>query len=126
MAVLFFLSNSLFTENYGRNFKLPGTKLVGIGNNVSDNGTIYPFLNGKNTNTDYRVFDILGRNITTSNNFSNGKYFLQVFDKITGDILGTQGFINYGGKLNVEFKIAPTQYLGKITREDADSPYVLT
>ncbi len=115
------------SANYGTvgvdkfDFNIPASSVVGLGNSVTNDGNVYPFLNGQTNNATYRVFDITGRNVTGSEQYAIGTYFLQVIDKLSGSILGTERFINYSGKLNVNFREAPRQYLGKITIEDADS-----
>ncbi len=114
------------SANYGSvgvddfDFNIPASSVVGLGNNVTNDGNIYPFLNGQSNNVDYRVFDITGRNVTKNSRFSTGAYFLQVFNKSSGEILGTERFLNYSGKLTVEFKETPKQHLGKISN-DTDS-----
>lgn len=86
-------------------FKLPSTKLTALGNSITSDGRVYPFLDGSPDNVGYRVYDLSGREVTDSPVYAQGKYFLQVFNKTTGKVLGVESFIYLDGNgLEVQFK----------------------
>lgn len=100
-------------------YQVPQPKLLGLANSITSDGYVSLILDGKNTDVDYRVFDMRGRNITGSDHYPVGTYFLQAFNN--NSILGTERFVNYSGQLNVDFREPSKQFLGRIAREGADS-----
>ena len=107
----------------GIDFNLPSTQLTGLGNSITSNGRVYPFLNGSPSKVAYRVYDLSGREVTNSPVYAQGKYFLQVFNKTNGKILGVESFIYLDGNgLEVQFKadLHTTNNLAK-AMEDTDS-----
>ncbi len=90
----------------GIDFKLPSTKLTALGNSITSDGRVYPFLDGSPDNVAYRVYDLSGREVTDSPVYAQGKYFLQVFNQASGKILGVKPFVYLDGNgLDVQFKV---------------------
>jgi hypothetical protein len=117
--------NTTGTDNF--DFNLPSTEFLGLGNSISGDGHVYAFLNGGVETIGHRIFDIQGRDVTRSNNFAQGKYFLQVYDKFTGKNLGVSPFVLMGGHLSVELRSTNPKsgFLSKSTLEDTDSLIVV-
>jgi len=92
---------------------------LSIGNNVSYDGTLFAFV-AHPENCGYRIIDIRGRDVTRRGRYAGGIYFLRVYDKTTGDMVGTQKFISFSPRIHVEFKaVSPTHTLQKASDNDS-------
>ena len=83
---------------------------LSIGNNVSYDGTLFAFVD-QPENCGYSIIDITGRDVTHRGRYAGGMYFLRVYDKTTGDIVGTQKFISFSPRIHVEFQAVPRTYI---------------
>ncbi len=102
--------------------KLPGTRLLGLGNSVSSDGHITAYFNGATDRIDFNVYDIRGREVSGSSHFTQGKYFLRAFDKETGKNLGVRSFVLMSDRLQIELISDQTKpgLLGKsLTDQDS-------
>ncbi|MGC9424100.1 hypothetical protein, partial [Vibrio sp.] len=82
---------------------------LSIGNNVSYDGTLFAFVETPAT-CGYTIIDITGRDVTGRGRYAGGIYFLRVYDKTTGEIVGTGKFISFSPRIHVEFKAVPRSH----------------
>ena len=106
-------------------YRLPQPKLLGLANSVSSDGNIYPIVSGDVDQLTYRVYDIQGREVQSKSSIPAGKYFLQLMNKSSGDLLGVQSFVLLNHQLNVQFKNSMSNTRMGKPAEDVDSLIVI-
>jgi hypothetical protein len=96
-------------------YQLPSDDMI-LGNSLTSNGRVIAYTS--NSDCEYNIFDIRGRNVT-GNTLTSGKYFLQLVDARTKEILGVRPFINMSyGKMQVQIKSFESPSFAKATVDD--------